>query len=889
MTRLVFLTLGLLLQVSYTTVAQIEIHDVQYLVRESRSGAGFAFSKRLSADQFRELYAGDIRLGPVAVKVIIRCTSDTPLDSTRVRLRITNDATDKIVYNTIKAVTNASLKDSTISGVYLCDQNGNSIPLTPRGYALGPGEFASLTFPPFEPGGGLSDHHGRMMFESISIEGKDTVSHLASLMQRLFPVGFGGHADRLYVMRSSGAIIPSSFDFVNGGATVSSPHGTNPLLYRNTRHSSIANRDSVRVVNPVIRFDRRNERGSLYEGTTTGDTLTSFPIDLTRASAATVSMTARRVYPHGLAHRRWMHDSLYGPESTSSDDSKLYVGDQLVVDLLSPSPDQLNGIVNTVDSNWILLPRMRASLALRDPNYHDRSEVFTIQVPDSILKSPNAGARNFRFRVILHASAMTTKDDDDPWEVERIAIFTDDECDLSISDVEVPLAYSVIPYRQSAHVPLRIRVANHTQNIHTDVRIRADLYSVLDTTRRTAVERLIDTLGGYHQGLFDLQPVDLSRIAASDNDTIVMRASIIEGGDTVFIDLDQHNNTIYRKMPIRLGRSLAYDNYEAEGHHVVAQEAGFARNFGLRTPATMRDDDSISRYGGSNVPTLVGPGGITMSFTLFRRDTLYGYQFAFDRDQPRQSACSLSLVKVVQKESHAIPDATLVIYPGSGAGRDTIETHALDAPLALDSGTYEVTLTQDTHEDLNLCATIKRAGVWVRASGRGDPVWGSEVIADPSWFVNPAKPTFPFRNENYTTRGRIFVGDRAYRSFTYGDYWGTVDGMMTFRRGTFIPVMRVLLGYRSDSISTSVNDSHEALSTPLVQLTPNPVSSTLTISNMSAGGVIVDLYSMQGELLFTYNVESTFNVNTLTLSSGQYVVVARRMGHSTTQIVTVIH
>ncbi len=429
------------------------------------------------------------------------------------------------------------------------------------------------------------------------------------------------------------------------------------------------------------------------------------------------------------------------------------------------------------------------------------------------------------------------------------SINTDEQLDLSINDVVVPLPYSVISYRQASLAPLRVNLVNHTQNTHRRIRLRVVAYSAQDTTRRTTIERFIDSFGALEQREIEMPPFNLSTVAVTDLDTIILKASIAQGNDTTYEDNNQHNNTIYRRMPVRLGRSLAYDNYEAEGHHVVAHEAGMSSNFGLRTPATKTKDDSVSRYGGTDQPTQVGPGGITMTFALTQRDTLYGYQFAFDRDQPRQSACSISLVKILKEDAVAIPDASLEIYPGradNGTVTDTIGTYSLSAPIALDSGTYEVTLTQHTHDALNLCATTARAGVLVRAANHGDPVWGSEIIADPSWYVDPREPTFPFRNENFATRGRFFVGERGYRSFTYGDYGGRVNGVRTFRRGTFIPVFRVVLGHRTDSQPTSVQQHTTGLVSALVSISPNPATAWLTIVSTVETTVVVGLYTVQG-------------------------------------------
>ncbi|MBK7576631.1 MAG: T9SS type A sorting domain-containing protein [Ignavibacteria bacterium] len=887
MIRILLISLVLLVQTPFVVSAQLIVHDVHFYVRPLSADSNLSFTKRLSSDEFRERLAGDIRLDAIQLRVIIKCTSETPIDTTRVRYRITNDATGKIVYNTSRWITLEALQDTLNSGMSLCDSNGRAVPLTTRTYAMAPDEFVIVRMPPFEPAEFLDDVIGRLSFDAIALDAKDTVRHLAYKVRRLSRFTFpdlSPYTSSLSIMRSSGAIIPSPVMFVNGGTTVSSFEKTGQTLHRNTKYEHVSNSDSL--LNPVIRFDRRNEQGAPYQGVVTGDTLTSFPINLSRLSSATLSISARRAYPHGLTHRRWMNDTLYGPEPTSMWENIEYPGDSLVIVLLKPSPDQLNGIINTVDSNWIEQPVMKTALAMREPNYQDRFDVFTIPIPDSILKSPNDGARNFRFRIMLKATARTAYDDDDPWDVDRIDVLVDDQRDLSISDVEVPLAYSVIPYKQAALAPLRVRLVNHTQNQHRRVRLRVEAYSVRDTLKRTVIERFVDSFNGLEQRTIDMPPFNLSAVTTSDSDTVILKAMIYEGNDTSYVDEVIHNNTIYRKLPVHLSRSLAYDNYESEGHHVVAQEAGRANNFGLRAPGGNRNDDSISRYGGTDTPANTEPGGISMSFTVSQRDTIFGYQFAFDRDEPRLATCFVTLVRFVQSSYQQITDASLTLQPGrddSGVVTDTIGTYSLPVPIALEPGTYKLTLHQVTHEGLNLCATSARAGVVVQTAIDRDPELGAEIIADPSWFVDTAQPSFPFRYESTTATGRIFVGDHAYRSYTYGDFGGRVNGAFTFRRGTFVPVMRVVLGHRSDSIPTSVDAVAVANNAPLISLYPNPASSVLTTSVIGGGEIDVSIITMQGERIFSQRIRSMADIDVSMLASGQYLIHASDGRRSHTQ------
>ncbi len=406
---------------SSSAVCQVQIHDVHFYMRELDDKAGLGFTRRLTADQFREQLAGDLRLGAFFLRAIIKCTGDSTIDTTRIRVRIKNDATGKIVYGTNKWISNEAILDSVLSGISLCDSLGNWIPYTAREHAIAPGEYVSVAFPPFEPVGFIDDFVGRLRLTVIAERSGDSSVYFTQQIVRLDRRwGFSRFAVEASHMQSSNAVIPSTLLFVNGGTTFTSQDSGRSFLYREHRILQPLNADTISIANPAIRFDRRSERGTPYQGLFTGDTLTSAALNLTRVQTATLSISARRVYPRDLTHRRWMLDTLFGPEPTTSAESTTYPGDQLVIDILRPSPDQLNGIVNTVDSHWIQQPAMRAALRMRDPNYRDRYEVFTIPIPDSILKSKNEGARNVRFRLVLHATSLTERDDDDPWEVEGI-------------------------------------------------------------------------------------------------------------------------------------------------------------------------------------------------------------------------------------------------------------------------------------------------------------------------------------------------------------------------------------------------------------------------------------------------------------------------------------
>ncbi len=66
--RILQISLGLLILAPFVVMAQLIVHDVHFYVRPLNADSNLSFSKRLSADEFRELFADDGRLDVDTVK-----------------------------------------------------------------------------------------------------------------------------------------------------------------------------------------------------------------------------------------------------------------------------------------------------------------------------------------------------------------------------------------------------------------------------------------------------------------------------------------------------------------------------------------------------------------------------------------------------------------------------------------------------------------------------------------------------------------------------------------------------------------------------------------------------------------------------------------------------
>ncbi|RPI66859.1 MAG: hypothetical protein EHM43_10620, partial [Ignavibacteriae bacterium] len=163
----------------------LRVIQVYYRTHPLDNNAPLDFSVIIPTAQANnyEILAGETRLGAIQpVAIVQNLTNDVQGPqgvnyvkqgiNFKVRFRIQNEATGKIVYNTSKAVTDAALRDTSLSGVVLCNINGQGLPYT-AGHFVKPYEFIRVTFPPFEPNPFINDQIGRL-FTSVVAEPKDS-------------------------------------------------------------------------------------------------------------------------------------------------------------------------------------------------------------------------------------------------------------------------------------------------------------------------------------------------------------------------------------------------------------------------------------------------------------------------------------------------------------------------------------------------------------------------------------------------------------------------------------------------------------------------------------------------------------------------------------------
>jgi hypothetical protein len=511
----------------------MRVISVYYRVRPQNPNAPLDFTVTVPTQNANnyELLAGEARLGAIQPVAIVQSLTNNITGpqgvnfvnqgvNFKVRFRIENEATGKIVYNTSKTVTDAAMRDTTLSGIVKCDYNGNAVTYT-AGSFMQPYEFVRVTFPAFEPNPFIDDQIGRLLTRVIA-EPKDSLNA---------PLGDQWPFDdttqlRLFVMRRltsfnddvnefhlvGGAAMPSVLKWVNIETDVvdGDEVTNNPPPPRT--EATAANSAIFKLKSPAIRMNRLTlgNQEIPSPGNYGGDELRSFPIDLSRRKSAVLSISYQRAGKLTNIGRGFSDNRLIGPEhrvnARAINQGQPFVRkpDELLVEFARPSNDGVTNITNI--PTWVCDPQNLGSKYTQpwrvwggggfargyDPvNYNQQLEntfipptggyredlyddgkdfeygKITIPIPDTILRWVNEGARNFRFRLrtwaIANSAPPQPQDDEDNFFIDNVKIlFPNEVTDVELSNIQMIWPYTMAPASQATRVPIRVKITNNT-------------------------------------------------------------------------------------------------------------------------------------------------------------------------------------------------------------------------------------------------------------------------------------------------------------------------------------------------------------------------------------------------------------------------------------------
>ena len=602
----------------------LRVIQVYYRTHPLNPNAPLDFSVVIPSDEANnyEILAGETRLGTIQpVAIVQNLTNDIQGPegvnyvrqgtNFKVRFRIQNEATGKIVYNTSKVVNDGALQDTLLSGVVLTDINGTAVDYT-DGHYVKPYEFVRVTFPPFEPNPFIDDQIGRL-FTSVVAEPRDSNNVLLgdewpfddTTGIRLFAMrrlnDFSDNVNEYHLV--GGAAMPSVLKWVNIEADVvdGDEITNNPPPPRGTYQAANSNIFSLK--SPVIRMNRVN-LGNLDIppfGQYGGDELRSFPINLLNKKSPVLSISYQRAGKLTNFGRGYSDNRLIGPEhqvnlrAVNGFTPGYRNPDRLLVEFAEPSSDGINGITNL--KQWVLDPQdlgrdylqpyqvwggggYARGYALNDRNTQLtnsyvppagglREDLFddgkdfeyyklTLPIPDTVLNWVNEGARNFRFRLkvqaINNSAPPMPADDEDNFFIDNVKIlFPEEVTDVEFSLIRLIWPYTLAPASQVTRVPIRVKLSNNTDIAAPAFSVRLQIKPAGDESRQIYCRTItVPYLAGNREVILPFPDANFRQTTPG---RYKVTGRIFFPGN----DLDTLNDSTFTDFEIAYGDAFAYE------------------------------------------------------------------------------------------------------------------------------------------------------------------------------------------------------------------------------------------------------------------------------------------------------------------------------------------
>jgi len=582
-----------------------------------------------------------------------------------------------------------------------------------------------------------------------------------------------------------------------------------------------------------------------------------------------------------------------------------------------------------------------------------------IPVPDTIVRWRNGGHRAFRFRLrascLQNAATVDVEDDNDPFYVDNVALLTDanGEADLHVMDVQLHWPYSMTPQRQLLRVPVSVRLANNapvvSRNALVDVTIRDRFDTSMVVYRHTLT---LDSVAPGECRRHALPPVDLTPYKATEweliatvkadtpdqvafNDTVRSRRRIVTGPAFAYEQVPEGGWSDVPMFADAVGKGLCAPQLRATADERTFWYAGQGTmpaqyqpytDWRWGMPTAIRD---ASRFGSDADGDSVA---VAMQFTLMQPDTIRGYQAWWGGWQSTGYA-RYTLYKDIGGRVANTPlmGTTAVRFRGDNDLSATNEpvfnaysTVLLDTAVALDSGTYWLSVAQLGQDGFHLGASASRSAAVITAlSDRpGEGVSGTNV-----WIDHDLSTRSEFGRQEHSSRFAVRGADGSWHMmmprdgqvpFPHHNATGSIGYVMTWTQGGWIPLLRPYFERRptpiissvggSDASGPSMNDDRngrdaEPLSETLhqafemLQCVPNPTYGTVTVRypghmyNMR----IMDMHgSIVREIVCADHIETAKGQwdgrdgRGRLVPSGRYLVAADGSQGVVTAIVTVI-
>jgi hypothetical protein len=719
----------------------------------------------------------------------------------------------------------------------------------------------------------------------------DTTSVRLFVMKRL--ADFNDDVTSYHIVQR--APMPSTLKWVNIDAEVSSgddvakyplpPRGT--YSPTNNPDFSFDQPDFTRDVreSPVIRMTRKTLQNTEPLKSPGGDQLRSFPIDLRGKFGAVLSLSIQRVAKRDDWPRGWSDQELVGPEPRTvinADPFSVWTlaraasapPDELTVEFAQPSPDGIRYITNIEDKRWRVHPRRNGAKpvsnmpelsvygaggyligwleadrdsalsppaipllgGLRPDIYDDGIDYefkkFFLPIPDTIIRSANEGAKNFRFRLNMQARnnkkcIACIPDDDDPYFVDNVKIlFPSEVTDIEMSLVKIQWPYTIAPASQAIKVPVRVKISNNTNIPAPPFRIKVKIF------RRGGIRPIycrtenLPVMSGRTSVEYAMPNWDARKHGQGEYRLV---ANLLFGDpQNPDQDLEPLNDTTYTDVNLRFGDVFAYDPAQSPRNDVPDNAFTGLPGRGLNTYGFAygglgssngnsggydENNYGAGYFGGSS------SGQIAMKFTLYQPDTVYGYKAFWGSMNQAFDDIAFALYRDANQPGTLINGSLIYKLRGYDDIRhdafwEEYVTYLLDKPVVLQPGNYWMALSQLGETGMELGASKTRVGMRVTSIYIPPPITlvnnvggsGYHLVIDKDFrrrnatdnLINDNK--FCFENTRGSGQWVQFmptIGNPAYAHLHHFGLSPADNNTLTLSRGTWIPMIRPYFGNRT--------------------------------------------------------------------------------------------
>ena len=652
-------------------------------------------------------------------------------------------------------------------------------------------------------------------------------------------------------------VIPNVQRWVSIGAQVvdGDQNTWNPPPPRGPANGSNGN---LTVQSPVTKMDRQNVEGAYYQGAGRGDTLISFPVNISNASQPTIYVNYQRAGKKTY-DRGWSDQVRVGPEHATYNTLKtgfFQQPDILMVQFAEPSPNGIDNITNV--RNWQMnvnqfgdptgSPRWNASDHPRwgvfgggggsgldttgkvVVNEFDAGKDFEfyrayIPVPARWSRDLNTN-KTFRFRLKVVAKddrdPIIPADDEDAFYVDNIYLTNIDKPELEVTAVGARWPYTIAPASQARAIPLYVKVANNgstaatafgvamyvqpqgafTPGVYKYYRFR----SIISLGAGRDRTEFFPTWNAQECGIDIINP-DSTR-TYSQNYRIF--AELLPKG----LDSYSANDLNYNDFTLTLGSVFAYDDTSRrQGRNDVP---GFSGTFGkgLNLVAPAEDPQATMPYGpvGGNLS-----GSFAVRFDILTRDTIRGFQSFFGSANQSPDFILYSIYRGKDGQPNSPPDTVIQAtrrFARRGEGFPTQQpplstpyywdqyvTYLLDTFYVVDPGIYFITVSQLGETGLELGGSSRRQGqVTTIYDNASNPlgIGNYSIPAHPEML----EQRFWFETIAETGNWAEMLQPTTNPGYAHLNYGGIVAQINTMTRGSWIPMLRPYFGAKESGSCT---------------------------------------------------------------------------------------